>query len=124
VPVDPCVVDKVPSRGRCFEACIDDLRLSASQVHCAHVGPTGGGKCIDVEYNDVSVSSISHVLNLTRMGRYSSTMNSYLDPRGNRSTVRTGTGSDKNIWFSDWPCITFHFPALLIKFSESLDSVL
>ncbi|KAJ7114940.1 hypothetical protein C8R44DRAFT_795084 [Mycena epipterygia] len=23
------------------------------QVHCAHVGPTGGGKCIDVEYNDV-----------------------------------------------------------------------
>ncbi|KAJ7864457.1 hypothetical protein B0H14DRAFT_3107548 [Mycena olivaceomarginata] len=23
------------------------------EVHCAHVGPTGGGKCIDVEYNDV-----------------------------------------------------------------------
>ncbi|KAJ7290163.1 hypothetical protein C8J57DRAFT_1114131, partial [Mycena rebaudengoi] len=23
------------------------------EVHCPHVGPTGGGKCIDVEYNDV-----------------------------------------------------------------------
>ncbi|KAJ7913371.1 hypothetical protein B0H13DRAFT_1873923 [Mycena leptocephala] len=23
------------------------------EIHCAHVGPTGGGKCIDVEYNDV-----------------------------------------------------------------------
>ncbi|KAJ7749761.1 hypothetical protein B0H14DRAFT_2982752 [Mycena olivaceomarginata] len=23
------------------------------EVHCAHVGPTGGGKCIDVAYNDV-----------------------------------------------------------------------
>ncbi|KAJ7243074.1 hypothetical protein C8J57DRAFT_1367153 [Mycena rebaudengoi] len=23
------------------------------EVHCVHVGPTGGGKCIDVEYNDV-----------------------------------------------------------------------
>ncbi|KAK6984047.1 secreted protein [Favolaschia claudopus] len=23
------------------------------EVHCAHVGPTGGKKCIDVEYNDV-----------------------------------------------------------------------
>ncbi|KAJ7744910.1 hypothetical protein B0H16DRAFT_1693108 [Mycena metata] len=22
------------------------------EVHCPHVGPTGGGKCIDVEYND------------------------------------------------------------------------
>ncbi|KAF8164118.1 hypothetical protein K438DRAFT_2025345 [Mycena galopus ATCC 62051] len=21
-------------------------------VHCAHVGPTGGGKCVDIEYND------------------------------------------------------------------------
>ncbi|KAJ7908458.1 hypothetical protein B0H13DRAFT_660138 [Mycena leptocephala] len=23
------------------------------EVHCAHVGPMGGGKCIDVQYNDV-----------------------------------------------------------------------
>ncbi|KAJ7692217.1 hypothetical protein B0H17DRAFT_934227 [Mycena rosella] len=23
------------------------------EVHCPHVGPTGGGKCVDVEYNDV-----------------------------------------------------------------------
>lgn len=23
------------------------------QIHCSHVGPTGGGKCIDVDYNDV-----------------------------------------------------------------------
>ncbi|KAJ6566077.1 hypothetical protein B0H19DRAFT_941175 [Mycena capillaripes] len=23
------------------------------EVHCPHVGPTGGGKCIDVDYNDV-----------------------------------------------------------------------
>lgn len=22
-------------------------------VHCPHVGPTGGGKCVDVKYNDV-----------------------------------------------------------------------
>ncbi|KAJ7863404.1 hypothetical protein B0H13DRAFT_1638196 [Mycena leptocephala] len=27
--------------------------LTSLQVHCAHVGPIGGGKCIDVAYNDV-----------------------------------------------------------------------
>ncbi|KAJ6553032.1 hypothetical protein B0H19DRAFT_1263453 [Mycena capillaripes] len=25
------------------------------EVHCAHVGPAGGGKCIDVDYNDGSI---------------------------------------------------------------------
>ncbi|KAJ7913372.1 hypothetical protein B0H13DRAFT_1873924 [Mycena leptocephala] len=33
--------------GRLDEAWGDNV------IHCAHVGPTGGGKCIDVEYNDV-----------------------------------------------------------------------
>ncbi|KAJ7209274.1 hypothetical protein GGX14DRAFT_566458 [Mycena pura] len=23
------------------------------EVHCQHVGPTGGGKCIDIPYNQV-----------------------------------------------------------------------
>ncbi|KAL9121734.1 MAG: hypothetical protein Q9187_001705 [Circinaria calcarea] len=26
---------------------------NATKVHCSHVGPTGGGKCVDVLYNDV-----------------------------------------------------------------------
>lgn len=25
------------------------------QAHCPHVGPTGGGKCVDVTYNDVYI---------------------------------------------------------------------
>ncbi|KAJ7053216.1 hypothetical protein C8F01DRAFT_1330496 [Mycena amicta] len=29
------------------------LALIRPEVHCPHVGPTGGGKCIDVDYNDV-----------------------------------------------------------------------
>lgn len=23
------------------------------QIHCPHVGPTGGGKCVPISYNDV-----------------------------------------------------------------------
>lgn len=26
------------------------LTASSPQVHCPHVGPTGGGKCVDVAY--------------------------------------------------------------------------
>ncbi|KAF7290200.1 hypothetical protein MIND_01333400 [Mycena indigotica] len=29
------------------------LAILRPEVHCVHVGPTGGGKCVDVEYNDV-----------------------------------------------------------------------
>ncbi|KAJ7053227.1 hypothetical protein C8F01DRAFT_1375384 [Mycena amicta] len=29
------------------------LALIRPEVHCPHVGPTGGGKCVDVDYNDV-----------------------------------------------------------------------
>ncbi|KAL6414081.1 uncharacterized protein AUP68_00595 [Ilyonectria robusta] len=27
------------------------LTLSRPDIHCAHVGPTGGGKCVDTDYN-------------------------------------------------------------------------
>ncbi|KAJ6579197.1 hypothetical protein DFH09DRAFT_1246204 [Mycena vulgaris] len=35
---------------RSIHALLTKLR---PEVHCPHVGPTGGGKCIDVAYNDV-----------------------------------------------------------------------
>ena len=30
-----------------------DPLIPLRQVHCSHVGPSGGGKCIDVDYNSV-----------------------------------------------------------------------
>lgn len=35
------------------------LTLSRPDVHCAHVGPTGGGKCVNVPYNDAYFSDES-----------------------------------------------------------------
>jgi hypothetical protein len=29
------------------------VRLTPRQIHCMHVGPTGGGKCANVDYNQV-----------------------------------------------------------------------
>jgi hypothetical protein len=44
-----------PEAGFTFEH-PEFFRSDFRQVHCPHVGPTGGGKCIDVEYNDVRCS--------------------------------------------------------------------
>jgi hypothetical protein len=27
------------------------LPINTMQVHCMHVGPTGGGKCVNIDYN-------------------------------------------------------------------------
>lgn len=37
--------------GRCGEDRLTD-GIAILQIHCKHVGPTGGGKCVDASYND------------------------------------------------------------------------
>ena len=30
--------------------------VNENQVHCPHVGPTGGGKCVDVDYETAYIN--------------------------------------------------------------------
>ena len=34
------------------ENVVGDIKLTKSQAHCPHVGPTGGGKCVDEPYEE------------------------------------------------------------------------